>query len=242
MDKKETGIIDLVEIVTNKLNDFVGSGEAQELIEKHVTDTAKKAIKDLFGYGFERDIKDLMEKDLGPLLKKVSFTEYRSIMLNQIKGILDGIVGEDLIEQVTKVFQEVLTPETEPLKLSEFFEDLREHYIEDMGHEEGYDEYSKLTISQDRDSSASFRWYTINFGKEDEDENTLRIHNYKDEPFTISSLYTSGMSFDRNSMALMKITSLYKFEQILISAFLSERKIELDIDEDDVDTSLWEEH
>lgn len=87
-----------------------------------------------------------------------------------------------------------------------------------------------------------FKHMTIRFTLEksgkrysyDDNDFEMRIMSYREEPYTITSVKYEG----RDLSKLNELRSMSDFECFVASLYFNKTKIEMDIGEDDVDTSL----
>lgn len=140
-----------------------------------------------------------------------------------------------------------LINKVDKIKMSEIAEKYREMMVE-MDDSDKYEHGNNFYVSFDeKEDDDDFRWVTVTFALESqskeygysrsgssEDKLEMRIHNYKDGDFEISSV-----SYENRDLSkLNELRYMSNFESFIASLYFNKTKIELDIDEDDIDTSL----
>jgi len=234
--------MDIKKLVDDQTTKFIESGELEKLITENVQKSIEKVITEKFGgYSFQRDLEKKLSEEIEPLLGEISFSGYRNVIIDRIKAILTGLVDSELVEKVEEAYKDIFISSSEPLKMSDFFKIVRDCYLDEDG--QSYGEFFKIEISDDEGSDPTFRHIEISFSEDEGDcrcTNSFRMMSYKQELFTIYSLKTEHLSYEKDSKTLLKVKYLDKFERILLNAYINDQKIIFDIEEDDIDRSKFE--
>lgn len=233
--------MDIKKLVEDQTTKLVESGELEKMVAENVEASIRKVIADKFGgYSFQRDLEKKLSEEIEPVLKEISFSGYRDVIIDRIKNILTGLIDSDLIDKVEKSYKDIFIPTGEPMKMSDFFNIVRKEYLDEDGG--SYEEYFSVDISDDEGESDTFRHITIKFDEDDSPRNhsnEFRMSSYKGEMFTIYNLKTEHLSYEKDNKALLKVKYLKTFERVLLNAYVNEQPIIFDID-DDIDKSKWE--
>ena len=241
-------VIDFAEIIGNKLeqmkNDKVIEKQIEESIETVITKAVKDACED---YSFKRKISEKIETEVSGIVNDVGFTGYNQFIADTFGEIINGVLKEDIKNKVLHTFDSIFINKVDKIKMSEIAEKYREMMME-MDDSDKYEHGNNFHVSFDEKEDADdFRWITVIFALESqskgygynrsdssEDKLEMRIHNYKDGDFEISSV-----SYENKDLSkLNELRYMSEFESFIASLYFNKTKIELDIDEDDIDTSL----
>ena len=244
--------IDIQAIVNEKLKEMEEGKVLENLISNTVEKAVTKAVTDAIdGYSIKRIIEDKIEKDVKEGVEAVGFTAYNTLVAEQVKNLINSVIKDDVATKVNKIFNEVMINKREKVKLSEIANEYRKLY-DDIDCEEAQelDEgHFKVYWGED-DDREGFVWYYICFAMKEQCErgssyrysSSLRGDNYKkiflklmkyeDNDPTILSAEFEGK--DLSKMDTLK--NMSDFEAFIMNLVLNDTKIEIDIDENDIDT------
>lgn len=243
--------IDIQEIVNAKLKEM----EEGKVIETLITGTVEKAVtsavKDAIdGYSIKRILEKKIEEDVKAGIEQVGFIAYNTIVANQVNNLINSVIKDDLAQKISGVFESVMLNKREEVKMSEIVEEYRKLY-EDLD----YDDIQELDeghfyISWEEDEDGTFTWYRITFALQSQGKSSyryskdkkieMRLMKYKDDMPEIK--FASFEGEDLSDMS--KLRKVSGFEALIMNLVLNETKINMDIDEDDIDTyvggSYWD--
>lgn len=235
--------IDFSEIVNAKLKKMADDKVIEKQIEQSIETTITKAVKDACeDYSFKREIEKKVEEQVNEAVNKIGFTGYNQYIADVFSELIGTTLKEDVKQKILDVFDNIFIKKLETVKMSEIADKYRETLLE-MEDSEKYDHDNAFYVSFDEDKDdGNFKWLTIHFalekpsGRYSDDENYLemRIMSYKNEPCSISSVRYEG----RDLSKLNELRHMSDFESFIASLYFNKTKIEMDIGEDDVDTSL----
>ena len=235
--------MDILKIVNDKVTEMLDEGVVETLIAETVESTITKTIKDTFSsYHFRKDIEDKLKTEVDGTLESISFESYRNVMLNQMTAVVEGLQGETFA-QMAKAEYESIFGNSEPLKLSDLFEMIREDYKDDEGG--SYEEYFTLILDDERRDEKFLRgWIHIYFDEEDDTSkyrcaNNISLIINEDGSGRIERLKLSGVDYSEKQF---RLGYMKDWEKRLLNAYFSKTPIVIDVDDaDDVDTSKWDE-
>ncbi|MBU2701114.1 hypothetical protein Ga0466249_002225 [Sporomusaceae bacterium BoRhaA] len=239
--------IDIQEIVSNTIKEMEESKKVETLLKENIEKVISSAVKDAVdGYKIKRMIEVKIEKQVGEAIKDVGFLAYNTFVADQVNILLHSVVKEDLANKLSELVGSILLKKRETIKLSEIVAEYRKMY-EDMD----YDEWQNLDDGHffaeiNNEDDGSFRWITIVMAQkeqkksygysssrgDDEKKINMRLMVYKDEPASIVGVEFEGVKLDDIS-AIRKMSD---FEALLLNLYLNKTKVEIDIDEDDIET------
>lgn len=235
--------IDFSEIVNAKLKQMADDKVIEKQIEQSIESTITKAVKDACeDYSFKRDIEKKIEEQVNEVVVNIGFTGYNQFIADTFSKLIGTTLKEDVVQKIKGVFDSLFVRKLESVKMSEIAEKYRETLLE-MDDNEKYEHNNEFYASFDEDSDDGlFKHMTIHFalekpsGRYSHDESFLemRIMSYKEEPYTITSVHYEG----RDLSKLDELRNMSDFECFVASLYFNKTKIEMNIDEDDVDTSL----
>lgn len=235
--------MNILKIVNDKVAGMLEEGVIETLIAETVESTITKEIKDAFSnYHFRKDIEDKLKTEVDGALGSISFESYRSVMLNQMTAVVEGLQGETFA-QMAKAEYEKIFGHSEPLKLSDLFEMIREDYKDDEGG--SYEEYFTLILDDERREDKYLRGWIHIYFDEDEDTskyscaNNISLMINEDGSGRIERLKLSGVDYSEKQFRLGYMND---WEKRLLNAYFSKTPMIIDVDDaDDVDLSKWDE-
>lgn len=234
--------INIGEIVNNKIKEMEENKVVENLIAETIEKSIVKAVSEAIdGWTIKRTIEKKVEDGVNGLVNDIGFTAYNTFIADTIKGIMEGVVQEDLKTKIVKTVDDVLLHKRESIKLSEIFEAYKDYLNDELDYQEKYDLENFIVEIEDNDRG----WIDYKLSKEEKTSRyrdrdydiEFTIHeNYKDESNgTLSYVKAKGKYIDQNYIPKHRA----RFEDLLINLLYNKTKIELDVeDEDDIDTSF----
>jgi hypothetical protein len=239
--------IDIQEIILNTIKEMEEKKSLESLIKESIEKAIRGAVAEACdGYKIKRMVEEKIEKQVGGAIKDVGFLAYNTIIADQVNILLHSVVKEDLANKLSELVGSILLKKREKIKLSEIVAEYRKLY-EDMD----YDEWQNLDGGHffaeiNNEDDGSFRWITIVMAQkeqkksygysssrgDDEKKINMRLMVYKDEPASIVGVEFEGVKLDD----LSAIRKMSDFEALLLNLYLNKTKVEIDIDEDDIET------
>lgn len=154
--------INIGEIVNSKIKEM----EENKVVEKLIEETIEKSITTAItgaidGWTIKRTIEKKVEDGVNGLVNDIGFTSYNTFIADTIKGIMEGVVQEDLKTKIVKTVDDVLLHKRESIKLSEIFEEYRDYLNEELDYQEKYDLENFIVEIEDEDRG----WITYRLNK-----------------------------------------------------------------------------
>lgn len=235
--------IDFSEIVNAKLKQMEDDKVIEKQIEQSIESTITKAVKDACeDYSFKREIEKKIAEQVSEVVNNIGFTGYNQYIADTFSELIGTTLKEDVKQKILGVFDNIFIKKLKSVKMSEISEKYRETLLE-MDDSEKYEHDNEFYVSFDEDSEDDlFKHMTIHFALEkpngryshDESYLEMRLMKYKDEAYSITSVRYEG----RDLSKLNELRYMSDFESFIASLYFNKTEIEMDIDEDDVDTSL----
>ncbi|MDU6361587.1 MAG: hypothetical protein E6590_16775 [Clostridiales bacterium] len=236
--------INVQEIVNAKLKEMEEGKVLETLITSTVEKAVTKAVTDAIdGYSIKRILENKIEEDVKAGVEQVGFMAYNTLVAEQVNNLINSVIKDDLAQKISKVFERVMLNKREEVKMSEIVEEYRKLY-EDLD----YDDLQELDsghfyIDWQEEDDGSFTWYTITFALQQQKKHSysssskdkkieMRLLKYKDNMPEIK--FASFEGEDLHDMS--KLRKVSEFEELIMNLLLNETKINMDIDEDDIDT------
>lgn len=232
--------IDISKIVNDKIKDMeekkVVETTIQETIEKTITATIKSSLE---GYKLKSMIEDKMEKEVSDVVSSIGFTGYNGFIAEKVKEIVQGTLKADVVEKITKKFNEILIRKRDKIKLSEICDAYREYICEHVEESEKYElENFYVSIKEHEE----YHWVDVKLAKAndkysyDNNEISFTIHrrsNNYDVGY-IGSLNIDGYQIDKT----LRFGHMSDIELLLVNLKYNDTPVEIDVDEDDIDSSF----
>jgi hypothetical protein len=226
--------INFNEAFENHLDKLEKDGFIQKLIEENIENSIKKAVSEAFnGYEIRRNIEEKIKKE-------IDSTGYNSFIVNKINNLLQTIKENDLNIKVEEMMNKFLKPEESEIKLSKLLEEYRESLMENEQYE--YGDNFGLIIDKE------FKYTTYIYV----DEKIDKGYGYRDKSkyqykYQIQVDASTGeiknlKIDDVDTKNILRFGLLDNFEGKLVRAYFNKTKLNIDVDEDYVDTSLYEEY
>lgn len=244
--------MDIKKIINDKTKEVLESGDVQKLIEDNIVNSINRAIKDQFGgYQFERVIEEKLSEMIDPVLKELSFDNYNEIIIGRMKEVIKGYMDGNLVDKVEAAYKDLFVSDPTPLKLSDFFDIVREEFKGEDG--ENYDEYFSVDIETKEDGN--FTWWTIKIDENEKIKGRYDTWDYEikfleydgtgsTEGDSLSSIRTPNLEYSKDTQGvLLKASRMSGLERLLLNAYFSERVFILDVDDEgDIDKSKFDEY
>lgn len=234
--------INLKEIVGQVIDNMEKENTIQNLIEKELTATIKKAISEsVGGYHIRNQIEDKLEKEVSTILKDLDLKSFNSYVVQTINEVLVDDIKDDLkgkIEQELKLSLNLLElPEV--IKLSTLLEKIREYFDESMDYDEKEEIDFALNITLGQKERTSI------FSSSSKDDIELKVNTENDsirmtlwhmnsdgeDIYRILGLYINN---DHINNILKEKKRLSELEIYLAKMHLQNIKIEKDVDQYDL--------
>lgn len=232
-------IINISELVNNKIKELEESKKIEETITNTLEKTILSAVEDAMGsYEIRRIVKSNLTEQISTIISDIGLEGYNTFIAEKLKQIIDGTCKKDIEQKIQETFKNLLIVKREKIKLSEIFSTYREWISENLDD----DEKSCCGFYASFDKS-SYGWYHIVLAKEEPTFSKcdfflcsirFTVHINRDGEGWIGSLYLN----DENVEESMPFGYLNDVESLLINLKYNKTPIIIDIeDEDDIDTS-----
>ncbi|URZ15304.1 hypothetical protein CLFE_013220 [Clostridium felsineum DSM 794] len=169
--------IDISKIISDKIKDMEGNKVVETVIEETIENSIVAAVKSaLSGYELKRTLEKKMEKEVSQVVSNIGFTGYNGFIAEKVKEITQGALREDIVETITKKFNEILIMKKDKIKLSEICDAYREYICENVDESEKYELQDFYTsIKEDE----KYHWIDVRFAKAEKgysyDNNDIRF-------------------------------------------------------------------
>lgn len=229
-------------LIAKKLED----GTIEKIIEEKLTSAIDSAVGDIFRWGDgEKAIKEKLKQVMIPVIERHNFNDYAL----KIDTALTEIINKTSLvdnKHILESFKELMIePEIKEIKLSTIFEEYKKYVAENVDTdgleancEDGdpYYDYVEVSVNVEKEEKKYFKSsyddariiFSCEHDKKEELEYTLDVYRRKGEDKNWSILRT-GIS---ESIDINSLSTLSKFEILLLKLSRAHVKIELDIDYD----------
>lgn len=233
--------MDINKIINEKLAEMEENGAIEKAIADNIEKTVINAVNSVMNsYGLQRSIEDKLRDEVNTIVAKVGFTAYNSYITDVIEKLLKEQAREDVKDKLTKCFEKAFKQKYECFKLSDIAKAYKE-MIDGLDIDERHEmSNGHFYVSITHENSGSFDYTRILFALKsnplDYSDYTLRINcmKYKDEPDTITSMLYQGDDIAN----LINAKHFGELECLLANLYMNRTPIILDVDEDDIDTSI----
>lgn len=233
--------IDFTEVINNKLQEMAENRVIEKQIEETVEKTITDAVRSALGsYSFKSKLEKMMSEQVSTIVESIGFTGYNQYIADTLNNIVNNVLKEDIKQKIAGAFDTIFLKKLESVKLSEIVNRYRETLLDSLDDDEKYDHDNVFYAYIDESGDGSFSHITVTLGLEkgyrsdDEYCLELRLMKYKDEDYGVTSVTYGGNDLKE----LSKIRYISDFEAFAAGLYFNKTKIEVDINERDIDTSL----
>lgn len=232
--------INVNEVFENKLAQLEQEGFIEKLIDESVETTIKKAITEAFeSWEVKRKIEDKIKKEIDSSLDLLDFSSYNQFMVDKMNNLIKTAKDVDLNNKIEAMLNEFFKADSSELNLSGLLEEYRKQLIDgsDCG-DYSIDDRFGLIIDKE------FKYTTYIYIDEKIETGYLSREKHKyqykyqlqinNETGVIDKLKIDGLDTDK----VLRFGFMDNFEGKLVRSYFNKTKINIDVDEDDVDTSL----
>lgn len=185
--------MDLVKLITQKVEEIAESGKLAEIVEKHATEAIDDIVKYSFRWSGEakKSIEKALKDKLAIKAENLSLDNYQKIMSDLVAERVNNTNIENLKNQLNEAVDSVTKPiEKRSWKLSEIIEKFIDLEIDKSIDGDMEEDSGECTLSVSK-SSGSF--YHVYFSKEEDKEyyhceNEIGIHEGRLFTATIDNL------------------------------------------------------
>lgn len=238
-------ILDIQEIINNKMKQMADDRVIEKQIEASIENTITKAVKDAFeGFELKRNIEKQLAEEVSTIVKDIGFTGYNQFIADTFAEMANTVLKEDIKQKIVHAFDDIFIKKYDSIKMSEICKMYRKYLVGIMDDEEKGELDNNFYVSFDDEQSDSlFKCINIvlsrkeikrNYYSEKEDSLRIKLMAYKDDPLKIISVTWEGKDLSK----LDELKCMTNYESFIASLYFNRTEIEMDIDEDDVDTSL----
>lgn len=233
--------IDFTEVINNKLQEMAES----RVIEKQIEATLEKSITDavnsaLGSYSFRSKLEKMMDEQISGVAESIGLTGYNQFIADTFSNMANNVLKEDIKQKIAAAFENIFLKRLESIKLSEIVDRYREMLLESLEDDEKYSHDNNFNATIEQREDGNWSYVIVKLGLEtrhsfdDEHALTLRLMKYRDEAYTVTSvIYGSN-----NLKELSKLRYVSDFEAFAAGLYFNKTKIEVDIEEDEINTSL----
>lgn len=235
--------IDFTEVINNKLQEMAES----RAIEKQIEATLEKSITDavnsaLGSYSFRNKLEKMMSEQISGAAESIGLTGYNQFIADTFNNIANTVLKEDIKQKIAAAFENIFLKKLESIKLSEIVDRYRETLLDCLSDDEKYSHDNTFNASIEKQEDDSWSHVIVKLGLEtnysrrsnDEYALELRLMKYRNEAYTV----TSVTYCDNDLKELSKLRYISDFEAFAAGLYFNKTKIEVDIEEYDIDTSL----
>lgn len=234
--------IDFNEIINNKLQEMaenkVIEKQVEESMEKLITQAVKGAID---SYNLRNALEKQMSEQVSRIVSEIGFAGYNQYIADTFNRMVNVAMAEDIKQKIASAFDNIFINKVTKVKMSEIANKYRDFLMEELDDSEKYDYDNGFNASIEEKEDGSFTYVTVTFslgkkrfGYSGGNDLKVRLSRIGKKPYTISSLVFEG----RNLSKLEELRYLTDFESYMAALYFNKTEIEMDIDEDDIDTSL----
>lgn len=233
--------IDFTEVINNKLQEMAESRVIEKQIEETLEKSITAAVNDALGnYSFRSKLEKMMSEQISGIAESIGLTGYNQFIADTFSNIANNVLKEDIKQKISGAFENIFLKKLESIKLSEIVNRYREMLLDSLDDDEKYSHDNSFHVLIDKREDDSFSHVTVELGIEtgyranDEYGLKLSLMKYRDEAYSVTSV-TYG---DNNLREMSKLRYISDFEAFAAGLYFNKTKIEVDIEEYDVNTSL----
>jgi hypothetical protein len=232
-------LINVEEIVMNKLKEMDASGLITKKIEEAIESSVNYVIKESFDrYSFTNEIRKKMEEEVSQVVKQVSFSGYNSFIAETLNRMINETAKQDLLGKIEEVFNSCLLVKHEGMKLSQLIEMFREQMNEMDYQDKDKIDFEFYANIEDRDKY----FFTISLGKEKPSYSRYDadVYMHFSRSTDKNKCKLIGLRFNGKEVEkILAFSYMNELERVLANLFYNKTDIELDIDlEDDIETYI----
>ena len=225
-------MLNITEIVNNKINSMLESNEIKEKIEKTVENNILSIIGDsVSDYNIRRIIGDKIKKDVSAEVEQISFKGYTARVIENLKNTVESCANEAMTEKIIAQFKETFMPLSDSAisvrKLFDKYIEVRKDYYDPSDNY--YESQYGFAYIKNSDYSSGGNWLDMWFSVNEDyesDNNTFRVTFYKtgECEYKITSIYDENL-IQKDLTKKIKIGYLDPFERYLMNAYYNETPI-----------------
>lgn len=233
-------MIDIKEIVDNKIKAMEDEGTIEAAIERGIENTILKAIDEALGsYSLRNEIEKKIAAQVSLVVNDIGFSAYNSFIADKVSQITKDVCRADIADKIQKTFEEMLIVKRDDIKLSEIFQLYRKWVCEDVKESEKYD---LETFHVKFQENPRYGWFDVELAKEkpsaysSDDLIKFTVHQKHNEKGVgyISSTYVDGIDIKKK----YRFSGMSEIEVLLVNLTYNETPIIIDVEsEDDIDSS-----
>lgn len=233
--------IDFTEVINNKLQEMAEN----RVIEKQIEATLEKSITDavnsaLGSYNFRNKLEKMMSEQISGVAESIGLTGYNQFIADTFSNMANNLLKEDIKQKIAAAFENIFLKKLESVKLSEIVDRYRETLLDSLDDDEKYSYDNAFNASIDKREDDSWSHITVKLGLEknyrklEDNSLELRLMKYKNESYSVTSVFYNG----NNLKNLSNLRYISDFEAFAAGLYLNNTKIEVDIEEYEINTSL----
>lgn len=243
--------IDISQIVTDKVAAMESDGVIKTEIEKHVEDSVKEAIRNVFsGYRIRQEIETVLAQQVPGIVRQIGLDGYNAFVAETVKKLVVTAVKEDAAKVLNERIEEILLMKRKEIRVSEILKGYRDYANlnddEDEKHDlnENHDGYTCRLEKRINKYDSVFNYYTLYFDLNgdiegpypDDYDIVVRIRQYEDDPGVVTDVFISGNSINKQFAE----QNPSNFEALLLNLYLNETDIIMDLNNYDEDDHYYE--
>ena len=233
--------IDFTEVINNKLQEMA----KERVIEKQIEATLEKSITDavnsaLGSYSFKNKLEKMMSEQISGVAEKIGLTGYNQFIADTFNNMVNNALKDDIKQKIAGMFENIFLKKLESIKLSEIVDRYIKMILDSLEYDEKNRCDNRLNANIDKREDGSFSYVSVRLCLEtdhmedDEQRLELRLMKYRNEAYTVTSV-TYG---DNDLKNLSELRYISDFEAFAAGLCLNKTKIEVDVNEFEIDTSL----
>lgn len=120
--------IDISQIVTDKVAAMESDGVIKTEIEKHVEDSVKEAIRNVFsGYRIRQEIETVLAQQVPGIVRQIGLDGYNAFVAETVKKLVVTAVKEDAAKVLNERIEEILLMKRKEIRVSEILKGYRDY-------------------------------------------------------------------------------------------------------------------
>jgi hypothetical protein len=242
-------MLDVKNIVNEVLESSFNDEAVEKLIKDRVTKVIDESIKEaLSSWDIKRKMEAKFKEEFGQAFDNISVKGYKSIVASQMMQIVERVAEEETTDKIKEYMESLWLDNTKDRKLSEIFSKVTEAFRETeppfgLGSDENW------TLHWYESSSELNIYFDQRHDKDREEcEYHLRLNHYSwmngapfEKPRTVTQIKIAGIEYiGLGAKQIKNLSQLCDVDKLLLMIYLNDVKIDIDIDESDVDTAYYE--